>query len=96
MATTQIFRQRPLIRQHDRRRFQRVNVTLLGRFMLADRREYPCQTTDATSTAMQARRFISISVIQYRPSYLKRLGRQIQNKEGVLSRRCDPLSNLLA
>jgi c-di-GMP-binding flagellar brake protein YcgR len=46
MATTQTFRQRPLIRQHDRRRFQRVTVNLLGRFMLEDRREYPCQTID--------------------------------------------------
>jgi hypothetical protein len=44
MATPQTFRQRSLIRQHDRRRNQRVNVHLLGRFMLEDRREYPCQT----------------------------------------------------
>lgn len=44
MATPQTFRQRSLIRQHDRRRNQRVSVHLLGRFMLEDRREYPCQT----------------------------------------------------
>lgn len=44
MATPQTTRQRSLIRQHDRRRNQRVNVTLLGRFMLEDRREFPCQT----------------------------------------------------
>ena len=25
------------------RRFQRVNVSILGRYMLADRREFPCQ-----------------------------------------------------
>mgnify|MGYP000504202396 CR=1 FL=1 len=37
-------RQRSLARQHDRRRYQRVGVTLLGRFMLEDRQEYPCQT----------------------------------------------------
>ncbi len=42
--TTQNHRQRPLVRQHDRRRYQRVTVSLLGRFMLEDRREYPCQT----------------------------------------------------
>ncbi len=30
----------------DRRLFQRVKVTLLGRYMLADRREFPCQTLD--------------------------------------------------
>lgn len=44
MATQQTSRQRSLIRQHDRRRNQRVTVNLLGRFMLEDRREFPCQT----------------------------------------------------
>jgi hypothetical protein len=44
MAAPQTFRQRSLIRQHDRRRNQRVTVNLLGRFMLEDRREFPCQT----------------------------------------------------
>lgn len=30
----------------ERRRFQRVTVNLLGRYMLADRREYPCQVVN--------------------------------------------------
>jgi PilZ domain len=30
----------------DRRRHKRVRVSLLGRYMLPDRREYPCQTID--------------------------------------------------
>lgn len=30
----------------ERRRHQRVKVALLGRYMLADRREFPCQTLD--------------------------------------------------
>lgn len=30
----------------EQRRFQRVDVKLLGRYMLSDEREYPCQTTD--------------------------------------------------
>lgn len=34
------------MRRHERRRFQRVKLNLLGRFMLEDRREYPCQTLD--------------------------------------------------
>ncbi|MEZ5841045.1 MAG: PilZ domain-containing protein [Hyphomicrobiales bacterium] len=33
-------------RQIDRRRYQRVKVNLLGRFMLPNRREYPCQVLD--------------------------------------------------
>jgi c-di-GMP-binding flagellar brake protein YcgR len=46
MTLTQAHRQRSLMRRHDRRRYQRVKVSLLGRFMLEDRHEYPCQTVD--------------------------------------------------
>lgn len=46
MAVSQAFRQRSLAREQDRRRFQRVKLNLLGRFMLEDRHEYPCQTID--------------------------------------------------
>ena len=35
----------------ERRRFQRVRVNLLGRYMLADRREFPCQVTDMSPEA---------------------------------------------
>ena len=36
---------RPQLRpmSEERRRFQRVSVNLTGRYMLADRREFPCQ-----------------------------------------------------
>lgn len=33
-------------RPQERRRHARVKVALVGRYMLADRREYPCQTLD--------------------------------------------------
>jgi c-di-GMP-binding flagellar brake protein YcgR len=46
MPLPQAHRQRSLVSHHERRRFQRVKVNLLGRFMLEDRREYPCQTVD--------------------------------------------------
>jgi hypothetical protein len=36
----------------DRRRHQRVRVNLLGRFMLADRREYPCQVVNMSPGGM--------------------------------------------
>lgn len=39
-------RERPLLKNYDRRRYARVDVNLLGRFMLEDRQEYPCQTVD--------------------------------------------------
>jgi hypothetical protein len=36
----------------ERRRHQRVKVTLLGRYMLADRREYPCQVVNMSPGGM--------------------------------------------
>jgi hypothetical protein len=36
----------------ERRRFQRVRVNLLGRYMLADRREFPCQVLDMSPGGM--------------------------------------------
>jgi hypothetical protein len=36
----------------DRRRHQRVRVNLLGRYMLADRREFPCQVVDMSPGGM--------------------------------------------
>lgn len=39
-------RLRPIPLAQERRRFQRVKVSLLGRYMLSDRREYPCQVVN--------------------------------------------------
>jgi hypothetical protein len=75
MATTQTFRQRPLIRQHDRRRFQRVTVTLLGRFMLADRREYPCQTIDMSPGSVAFTSAMSGKVGERIVAYVDQIGR---------------------
>ncbi len=36
----------------ERRRFQRVAVHLLGRYMLTDRREFPCQVSDMSPGGM--------------------------------------------
>jgi hypothetical protein len=41
---------RPL--SQERRRFQRVRVNLLGRYMLADRRELPCQVSNISPGGM--------------------------------------------
>lgn len=38
--------------REERRRFQRVKVNLLGRYMLTDRREYPCQVIDMSPGGM--------------------------------------------
>jgi len=39
-------------RAEERRRHQRVKVNLLGRYMLADRREFPCQVTNMSPGGM--------------------------------------------
>src|SRR5271154_4120558 len=36
----------------ERRRFQRVRVNLLGRYMLEDRREFPCQVVNMSPGGM--------------------------------------------
>lgn len=46
MPTNSLATQEAEAAQSNRRRFQRVRLSLLGRFMLANRREYPCQTID--------------------------------------------------
>lgn len=46
MATQDAAVRESLLSHHDRRRHQRVRLSLLGRFMLESRREYPCQTLD--------------------------------------------------
>jgi hypothetical protein len=45
-------RPRVLALGEERRRFQRVRVNLLGRYMLADRREFPCQVVDMSPGGM--------------------------------------------
>jgi hypothetical protein len=45
-------RPRVLALNEERRRFQRVRVNLLGRYMLADRREFPCQVVDMSPGGM--------------------------------------------
>src|SRR5471030_520110 len=43
---------RSVSRAEERRRHQRVKVNLLGRYMLADRRDFPCQVTNMSPGGM--------------------------------------------
>jgi len=43
---------RTVPRAEERRRHQRVKVNLLGRYMLADRRDFPCQVIDMSPGGM--------------------------------------------
>jgi hypothetical protein len=66
----------------ERRRFQRVRVNLLGRYMLSDRREFPCQVVDMSPGGMAA-----VAPVSGRPgerviAYIDHVGRL----EGTVSR----------
>ncbi len=66
----------------ERRRHQRVRVNLLGRYMLADRREFPCQIIDMSPGGMAL-----VAPVAGRPgerviAYVDHLGRL----EGVIAR----------
>jgi hypothetical protein len=63
-------------------RFQRVRVSVLGRYMLADRREFPCQVTDMSPGGMAL-----VAPVSGRPgerviAYIDHVGRL----EGVVAR----------
>src|SRR5438309_8712637 len=66
----------------ERRRFQRVRVNLLGRYMLADRTEYPCQVVNMSPGGMAL-----IATMRAQPgecviAYVDHLGRL----EGIVAR----------
>jgi len=59
----------------ERRRHQRVNVSLLGRYMLADRREFPCQVTNMSPGGMAVIAPISGNPGERVIAYVDHLGR---------------------
>jgi hypothetical protein len=67
---------------NERRRFQRVRVNLLGRYMLADRREFPCQVVDMSPGDMAMIAPVSGQVGERIIAYVDHLGRL----EGTITR----------
>ncbi len=59
----------------ERRRFQRVRVNLLGRYMLADRREFPCQVMDMSPGGMALIAPVSGKAGERVVAYIDHLGR---------------------
>jgi len=59
----------------ERRRFQRVKVNLLGRYMLADRREFPCQVVDMSPGGMAVIAPVSGAAGERIIAYVDHLGR---------------------
>src|SRR6201996_2590229 len=59
----------------ERRRFQRVRVNLLGRYMLADRREFPCQVVNMSPGGMAVIAPVSGAPGERIIAYVDHLGR---------------------
>ena len=68
----------------DARRYQRVRVAVLGRYMLADRREYPCQTVDMSPGGVRLTCAVQGQVGERVVLYLEHIGRI----EGTIARHC--------
>ena len=66
----------------ERRRFQRVRVNLLGRYMLPDRREFPCQVSDMSPGGMALVAPVIGAIGERVVAYVDHLGRL----EGVVTR----------
>jgi hypothetical protein len=66
----------------ERRRFQRVRVNLLGRYMLSDRREYPCQVVSMSPGGMALIAPVSGQVSERVIAYVDHVGRL----EGTIAR----------
>lgn len=66
---------RPRLRIADKRRHARVNVALLGRFMLPDRQEYPCQTVNISPGGVLVTAPVQGRVGDRVVAYLEHLGR---------------------
>ena len=69
-------------RAEDRRRHQRVAVALLGRYMLSDRKEYPCQTVDISPGGVRIVCAVPGELGERTVIYLEHLGRI----EGTIAR----------
>jgi hypothetical protein len=69
----------------EHRRFQRVKVSVLGRYMLADRREFPCQVIEMSPGDAKIIAPVSGEVGERVIAYLDHVGRV----EGVISRVID-------
>jgi hypothetical protein len=66
----------------ERRRFQRVRVNLCGRYMLSDRREYPCQVVDMSPGGMAVIAAVKGQLSERVIAYVDHVGRL----EGVIAR----------
>lgn len=64
-----------ILDSHENRRFQRVPVTLFGRYMLETRREYPCQTIEMSPGDMTLFAPVKAKIGEKVVVYLDEIGR---------------------
>jgi hypothetical protein len=69
----------------ERRRHQRVKVVLLGRYMLEDRHEYPCQTIDISPGGVAIEAAVNGAIGERVVAYFSQIGRV----EGAIARHFD-------
>ena len=72
----------PETKPMERRRTQRVKISVLGRYMLADRREFPCQTLDMSPGGLALFAPVRGEIGERVVVYLDQLGRV----EGTIAR----------
>ncbi len=70
------------LRKAERRRHARVSLTLLGRYMMADRQEYPCETIDMSPGGVLLQASVRGEIGDRVIVYLEHLGRI----EGTITR----------
>jgi len=73
---------KPDVGPRERRRHQRVSIALLGRYMLGDRTEYPCQTIDMSPGGVALSAPVSPALGSRVIAYLDHIGRV----EGAVAR----------
>jgi PilZ domain len=76
---------RPTLRHTERRRHRRVPIALLGRYMLPNREEYPCQTVDMSPGGLLLTAPVNGALGERIVVYLEHLGRL----EGEITRHTD-------
>jgi hypothetical protein len=80
-----LLKPRTVTRAEERRRHQRVKVNLLGRFMLSDRRDFPCQVINMSPGGMAVVTPVVGTVGERVIAYVDHLGRL----EGKIARMID-------
>ena len=79
---------KPVSKPMERRRHQRVKVVLLGRYMLADRREFPCQTIDMSPGGVALFAPVKGTAGERVVAYIDQLGRIERSEERRVGKEC--------